>query len=372
MSKIRRITIKPKKYRQVAGNSPGVIELDADALEPLITVFSYSESELISQEIKNSGELDAHLAKHQGLTHWVDIRGLGSMELFEYIGKRFNIHKLVLEDIAGTLQRPKLDEYDGYLFATSRMLYLNDNLEIENEQMSFILMPDILISFQENYQDCLHPVVTRLEGGKGNIRFAGSSYLMYTLMDVIIDNYFGLIYRLGDELDMIEELLYRKPDKSIMYKIQEIKRAMILIRRAAWPERDKINDMIRSDSPLITQDTKTFLKDIYDHCMQVVDLVESYKDVTTTLIDMNLSIISNRMNEIMKVLTIISSIFIPLTFIAGVYGMNFSYTDPETGKVLHHNMPELYAENGYLYTLLAMGLLAAIQVFYFYRKGWFK
>ncbi len=278
----------------------------------------------------------------------------------------------MLEDIANTQQRPKLDEYEIYLFAVSRMLYVNADLEIENEQISFILLPQVLISFQESYTNCIEPVINRLKLGKGNIRISGASYMMYSLMDVVIDNYFVLIYKLGEELETIEELLYRKPDKSLMYQIQAIKRAMIMIRRAIWPERNKINDMIRSDSKLITKGTKTFLRDTYDHCMQVADMVESYKDITTSLIDMNLSFISNRMNEIMKVLTIISSIFIPLTFIAGVYGMNFACQDPQTGKILHKNMPELYSENGYVYVMAFMFVIAVLQVIYFWRKGWFK
>ena len=249
-------------------------------------------------------------------------------------------------------------------------MYVNKGLEIENEQVSFILLPHLLISFQESYTSTFEPVIRRLEGGKGNIRVAGTSYLLYTLLDVIVDNYFTLIYKLGDELETIEQLLYRKADKSLMFQTQNIKREMIIIRRAAWPERDKINDMIRSESGLITKTTKTFLKDTYDHCMQIIDLVESYKDLTTSLVDMNLSLISHRMNEIMKVLTIISSIFIPLTFIAGIYGMNFAYQDPETGKILSGNMPELYSEHGYLYTMLGMLLIAVIQMIYFWRKGW--
>lgn len=372
MSKIKRITIKSKRRTQTPGSSPGIVELTENAVAPKITVYSYNQKDFFADEVKDVKELDSFLNKHKGLTRWIDIKGLGSLELFEYIEGKFGIHKLVLEDIVSTDQRPKLDEYKNYLFAISRMLYINDNLEVESEQMSFLLMNDILISFQENHNECESPVITRLEAGKGTIRTGGSSYIMYALMDMVIDNYFALIYRLGDELDIIEELLYRKPDKSIMFKTQEIKRAMILVRRAAWPERDKINDMMRNESALISDETKTFLKDAYDHCMQVVDLVESYKDVTTTLIDMNLSIVSNRMNEIMKVLTIISSIFIPLTFIAGVYGMNFSYTDPETGKVLHHNMPELYSPNGYIYTWAVMIFIALAQIIYFWRKGWFK
>lgn len=372
MSKIKLAKSKTQRQGQNPGSSPGLIELSESALKPQISVHSYNDKDYSVTEIEDPNALNAHLDEHPDLLHWIDIRGLGDIKIFEFLEQRFHIHKLVLEDISNTFQRPKLDEYEGYLFSTSRMIYIDEGSEIENEQVSFILMDKVLISFQENYHLCINPVINRLKGGKGTIRTAGTSYMMYTIMDVIIDNYFALIYKMGDELDIIEELLYRKPDKKIMYKIQEIKRIMILIRRAAWPERDKINDLIRSDSPLITAETKTFLKDVYDHCMQVVDLVESYKDVTTTLIDMNLSIISNRMNEIMKVLTIISSIFIPLTFIAGVYGMNFAYEDPVTHKVLRQNMPELYAEHGYLYTWIAMLFIAVLQIIYFWKRGWFK
>ncbi len=370
MAKIRRIHLKSKKYIPVPGISPGSVQLYEGALKPKITAYSYSASEYHCEDLTSVKDLDLHFSKYPDLTHWIDIRGLGDLDLFAYLEKKFKIHKLVLEDIANIQQRPKIDEYDNYLFAVSRMLYVDNELEIENEQMSFILFKKVLISFQENYTQSVEPVIHRLESGKGNIRTGGASYMLYSLMDVIVDNYFTLIYKLGGELETIEELLYRKADKTLMYQTQAIKRAMIMIRRAAWPERDKINDMIRSDCSLIAKQTKTFLKDTYDHCMQVIDLVESYKDVTTSLIDMNLSFISNRMNEIMKVLTIISSIFIPLTFIAGVYGMNFAYQDPKTGKILEHNMPELYSENGYLYTMAVMFLIAVIQMIYFWRKGW--
>jgi magnesium transporter len=370
MAKIRRIQLKTKRYIPVAGVSPGSIQLYQGALPPKITAYSYSAQEYHCENIESVEHLDLHFQKYPDLTHWINIRGIGDLKLYDYFEKKFKVHKLVLEDIANIQQRPKIDEYDKYLFAVSRMLYVDAELEIENEQISFIAFPKVLISFQENYIDTIEPVIHRLESGKGNIRTGGTSYMLYSLMDVIIDNYFTLIYKLGDELETIEELLYRKPDKTLMYQTQAIKRAMIMIRRAAWPERDKINDMIRSDCKLIHEHTKPFLKDAYDHCMQVIDLVESYKDVATSLIDMNLSFISNRMNEIMKVLTIISSIFIPLTFIAGVYGMNFAYQDPETGRILEHNMPELYSENGYLYTMGIMFLIAIVQMIYFWRKGW--
>jgi len=370
MSKIRRIRLKTKKYIPVPGTSPGSIQLYEDALKPQITVYSYNSDEFYSEKVNSIDELEIQIEKHKELHRWIEVKGIGDADLLNYIEKKFNINKLVIEDIADCRQRPKLDEYEDYLFVVSRMLYVDEQLEIENEQVSFILFPKLLISFQENYSNNISPVINRLKGGKGNIRSAGSSYLLYALNDLILDNYFTLIYKLGDELETIEELLYRRADKSLMFQTQNIKREMISIRRAAWPERDKINDMIRSDSKLIGKTSKTYLKDTYDHTMQIIDLIENYKDLTTSLIDMNLTLISQRMNEIMKVLTIISSIFIPLTFIAGVYGMNFAIEDPKTGKFLNNNMPELYNENGYLYTMGGMLIIAIAQMIYFWRKGW--
>ncbi|MDO8992006.1 magnesium/cobalt transporter CorA [Daejeonella sp.] len=370
MAKIRRIRLKSQKYIPIEGTSPGSIQFYEGVLKPEITVHSYNEDEYYTEKIKSVDELAIHLDLLPDLNRWIDIRGIGDANLLEYLEKKFSVNKLVIEDIADTRQRPKVDEYDDYIFAVSRMLYVNPELEIENEQVSFLVFPKLLISFQENYSKTIEPVIHRLKGGKGNIRVGGTSYLMYALMDIIVDNYFTLIYKLGDELETIEELLYRKADKTLMFQTQNIKREMIMIRRTAWPERDKINDMIRSDSKLISKSSKSFLKDTYDHCMQIIDLVESYKDITTSLLDMNLSFISNRMNEIMKVLTIISSIFIPLTFIAGVYGMNFAFQDPKTGKILYNNMPELYAENGYMYTIGGMLVIAIAQMIYFWRKGW--
>lgn len=370
MARIRRISLKSKKYVPVSGTSPGSIQLYEGALKPKITIYSFKGDEFHSLIINSYEEIETELKSYPGFNHWIDIRGIGDVKLLEYLQNKFSINKLVMEDITDCRQRPKLDEYSDFLFAVSRNMYVNEHLEIENEQVSFILLPHILISFQESYGLTFEPVIHRLEGGKGNIRTGETSYLLYALLDVIVDNYFTLIYKLGDELETIEQLLYRKADKALMFQTQNIKREMIMIRRAAWPERDKINDMIRSESGLITKTSKTFLKDTYDHCMQIIDLVESYKDLTTSLVDMNLSLISHRMNEIMKVLTIISSIFIPLTFIAGIYGMNFAKQDPLTGKMLNSNMPELYMEHGYAYTMIGMLLIAIIQMIYFWRKGW--
>ena len=370
MAKIRRIRLKSRKFIPAVGSSPGSIQLFEDAIKPNITIYSYKGSDYHTQVVSTPDEIDQQLDQHPDFYHWIEIKGIGDVSLLEYLHTKFAINKLIIEDITDCRQRPKLDEYDNCLFVVSRSMYINTQLEIENEQVSFILLPQLLISIQESHTRTFSPVIHRLELGKGNIRTAGPSYLLYALIDLIVDNYFTLIYKLGEELETIEELLFRKADKSLMFQTQNIKREVITIRRAAWPERDKINDMLRSDSRLITKTTKTFLKDTYDHTMQVIDLIENYKDLTTSLVDMNISLISHRMNEIMKVLTIISSIFIPLTFIAGIYGMNFAYHDPKTGQILSNNMPELYSKNGYLYTMGAMLIIAIFQMVYFWRKGW--
>ncbi|WP_207422938.1 magnesium/cobalt transporter CorA [Desertivirga brevis] len=370
--KFRRIIGRKKKALPPPGTSPGVFHVTEDALIPRITIYSFSQSTYGETNAAGFEELKEFLHEHSKENHWIDIQGLGDNNLLTSLKDHFSISALVMEDIVHTRQRPKLEEYEDYVFAISRMICLAKEGGIENEQVSFILTKNILFTFQENYDDCLDPVRKRLREGKGSSRAAGPSYLMYALMDLIIDNYFYILNKMGDELDSLEDRLYAKQDKSITVEAQQIKRALITIRRAAWPERDKVNDMIRSQSPLITKNTRFFLKDLYDHSIQVIDLVESYKELSTSLIDMYLSFVSNRTNEVMRLLTVISSVFIPLTFIAGVYGMNFAREDPETGKVLDKNMPELYSEHGYLYTILVMVIIALLQLFYFWRKGWLK
>lgn len=372
MAKIRRIRLKSKKYEPIIGSSPGSVQIYKDALKPAINIHIYNNFDYQYFKLTTIDELNNRLSQISDEKVWIEIQGIGDSDLLLYFQDTFRINKLVIEDIADCRQRPKLDEYDDHLFAVSRMLYVNSELEIENEQFSIVLFQNLLISFQESYTNKMEPVINRLKGGKGNIRSGGPAYLMYALTDLIIDNYFSLIYKLGDELETIEDLLYKRADKSLMFQTQNIKREMITIRRNAWPERDKINDFLRTESKLLSKLSKVYLKDTYDHCMQVIDLVEGYKELTTSLIDLNLSLISNKMNEIMKVLTIISSIFIPLTFIAGIYGMNFAFQDPQTGEILKNNMPELYSANGYLYTMIIMLLIAVFQLIYFWRKGWFN
>jgi magnesium transporter len=196
--------------------------------------------------------------------------------------------------------------------------------------------------------------------------------MYYALTDTILDRYFELLAQIGDNLDAVEDRLYRSADKTVMYETQQLKRTMIILRRASWPERDKFNEMLRSDNPLINPGVRVYLRDAYDHCIQIMDMVENYKEISASIMDIYLSMVSNRMNEIMKVLTIISAIFIPLTFVAGIYGMNFAKVDPVTNKIMPDNMPELYSPQGYYYVLAIMFLIAFVQIVIFWRKGWFS
>lgn len=372
MAKMRRISIKSGRRPTIPGTSPGSVQPGEDALKPRISIYTYDKDHFVRHEAESHQELKQALNRFPHYTHWVQIKGLNDIALLNAFREELQISALVLEDIVNTHQRPKLEEYPSYCFATSRMLGLNKELQLENKQLSFILTKNVLYTFQDDYSDFFDPVRKRLEEENTHMRNSGPSYMMYSLMDLVLDNYFGLISRFSDELDMLEERLYRRPDKTITYDAQQIKRAFVMMKRAAWPERDKLNDMLRSGSELISADTRIFLRDAYDHAIQIIDLVESSKEISSGLIDMYLSFNSNRMNEIVKVLTIISAIFIPLTFIAGVYGMNFARVDPETGKIFPLNMPELYHEDGYIYTLAAMLIIVLLQLLWFWRKGWLK
>jgi magnesium transporter len=370
MSHIKRVRYKTA-VRKV-GERPGAINIPDGALKPRISIYSYNEKELISSEGDHINVVLAQLKKCTDHTHWIQIKGLGDAQLIEDIGTHLNINPLVLEDITNTQQRPKFDEYDDYVFSVSRQIYFNQDNELCNNQFSTLVKKDLIISFEETHAEYFEAVKNRLAVGKGAIRTAGPGYMCYALTDTILDTYFVLLSRIGDELDSIEDRLYTNADKSIMYDTQQLKRTLIIVRRVIWPERDKINDILRTENSLITSEVKLFLRDAYDHCIQIMDLIENYKEITSSIIDLYLSMVSNRMNEIMKVLTIISVIFIPLTFIAGIYGMNFARVDPVTNKAIPGNMPELYSPHGYFYALGGMLLIAIVQVIVFWKKGWFS
>jgi magnesium transporter len=274
-----------------------------------------------------------------------------------------------MEDVFNVYQRAKAEDYQGHLFLISRCLK-EENGSITNDQLSLFLGKNFVITIQDKYEDVLEPIRERIRQGKGYVRKFGPDYLLYALMDVVLDNFFPVIESISDRLDALQDALIDNPTRDKLNKVLITKRDLIMLRRAIWSERDKVNDILRSNFPLISDSTKIFFRDSYDHCVHAIDLIESYKEVTASLMDVYMSSVSNKMNQVMKVLTIISTIFIPLTFIVGLYGMNFSYTDPVTGKILPLNMPELYSPYGYVTVVAIMVVIVIGLLYFFVKKGW--
>jgi magnesium transporter len=290
---------------------------------------------------------------------WINVDGLHEIEILEKLGKEFDFHPLMLEDILNTDQRPKQEDFDKHIFIVLRMLSFDEKAQsVESEQISLVLGKNFVISFQERVGDVFEPIRDRIRSGKGRIRKMGPDYLMYSLLDAIVDNYFAILEKLGDKIEGMEEQLVSDPDDNTLKQIHYLKREMIDLRRSVWPLRELISSMERSESPLIKESTDAYLRDVYDHTIQVIDTVETFRDIVSGMLDTYLSSISNRMNSIMKVLTIIATIFIPLTFVAGIYGMNFVY------------MPELKWRWGYPAVLLVMIIIAGVMLIYFKRKKW--
>lgn len=364
--------IQPKRTDS-PGAIPGTFFINESAIPSKIFVYAYNSTNLEELETNDIKEAIDFTKKYPDYSYWIDIKGLGTQSVLDFIQKEYQVNTLVLEDIVHTHQRPKIEEHTNYIYVVSRMLELDRGLQLKNEQLSFLLFKNTLISFQEDYDDVLDPVRNRLRNNvNGNMRNLGPSYMLYALMDTVIDHYFTIANRLGDQLEIIEDHLYQKPIKHLMFRIQGVKKLIMGMRRAAWPERDKLNELLRTNNELINIDVKLFLRDAYDHSIQIIDLIESMRETSTSLLDLYLSLMSNKMNVVMKTLTVISAVFIPLTFIVGVYGMNFSREDPSTGEILKNNMPELYTPNGYIYVWGVMITIVIAQIWYFAKKGWFR
>jgi magnesium transporter len=286
--------------------------------------------------------------------------GIHESETIEKMGQIFDLHPLLLEDVMNAEQRPKMEVYDASVFVVLKTLFYNENeRSTVTEQISIVLGIDYVVSFQERETNIFNPLLEHLENGKGRIRKMGADYLLYSLIDVIIDNYFLLLEKHGERLDNLEARLVASPGTETLHTIQKLKKEMILLRKSVWPLREVINGMMRGDSPLILSSTYVYLRDIYDHTVQAIDTIETYRDMLSGMLDIYLSSVSNRLNEVMKVLTVISTIFIPLTFIAGLYGMNFRF------------MPELEWRWGYPTVVALMAVVSLVMLYYFKRRKWF-
>lgn len=291
--------------------------------------------------------------------HWININGVHQTDKIETLGKYFNLHPLVLEDIVNTEQRPKIEDYGDYIFVVIKMLSFDDkSKEVSSEQVSLILGNNYVISFQERKGDVFDHLRERLRKEKTKFRKSGADYLFYSLIDAVVDHYFLILEKLGDHIEDIEEAVSSSDDENTVREIYALKREILMLRKSIWPLREIVNSIQKSIFPLFKKSTLPYFRDIYDHTVQVIETVESYRDLSSSILDMHMTIVSNRMNEIMKVLTIIATIFIPLTFVAGIYGMNFKY------------MPELDWKSGYPLALGVMGIIAVIMLIFFKRKKW--
>ena len=356
---------RTKRSMKKSGLPPGtLVYVGEKQVENVkISYLDYDEQNFQEKQVSNIEECFPF--KTTPTVTWINIDGLHDVEIIEKVGKQFELHPLVLEDVLHAEQRPKCEDFDKYMFIVLRMLHYNDDVKaVESEQVSLILGANFVISFQERVGDVFEPIRERLRNAKGRIRKMGPDYLAYALLDAIVDSYFSILEKVGERIESMEEELVSDPTEQTLQQIHTMKRQMISMRKSIWPLREVISGVQRSESSIIKESTEIYLRDVYDHTIQIIDTIESFRDMVSGMLDIYLSSISNKMNEVMKVLTIIATIFIPLTFIAGIYGMNFN---PEKSP---WNMPELNWYWGYPAVWLVMAVVLVIMLVYFKRKKW--
>lgn len=348
-----------KKRSKKVGLEPGtLVHIGEKKTEEVkIRIINYDESHFLERVAKTIEECTAF--KDKPTVTWVDVVGIHQPEVIEKIGSHFGLHPLTSEDILNTDQRPKTEDFGNYLYVVLKILYYDEKKnEIVSEQISLILGHNFVLSFQEIETAIFNPLIERIRTGKGHIRNMGADYLAYSLLDSIVDNYFVILEKLGEDIELLEERLVAHPTREVLQALHNLKREMIFLRKSVWPLREVVSGLERGESALVKDATRVYLRDVYDHTVQVIDSIETSRDMLSGMLDIYLSSISNRLNEVMKVLTVIATIFMPLTFLAGVYGMNFKY------------MPELEWEWGYFTVLAIMAIIGVSMLIYFRRKRW--
>lgn len=355
----KRASLPPREGGR-AGAAPGSYETDLTAPAPVIRITAYDGEDLVDRIVEGPEAIVEYLERWP--VTWVDVVGLGDTEVIDALGELFGLHPLALEDVVHVHQRAKAEDYGDYEFVVARAPRLDEGLDIE--QVSLFLGPHYVLTFQEQSEQSLASVRERLITGRGRARRMGSDYLAYAVLDAVLDSYFPILERYSERLEELEDQVVEEPSNEIIEHIRDIRHDMVALRRAVWPHRDALDVLSREDNDLITGDTRVYLRDCRDHAMQILDLLESYRELSGNLMDFYLSTASFRMNEVMKVLTVIGAIFIPLTFITSLYGMNFDR------QASPWNMPELGYSYGYPAVILVMALLTAGLLVYFYRKGW--
>jgi magnesium transporter len=346
-------------WSEKEGLAPGsLVHIGEHKTEPVrISIIDYDENNFLEKEVASVE--DCFAFRDTATVTWINIDGVHDPKIVEKLGTHFGLHPLIQEDIMNTTQRPKLEDMNETLYIVARMLEFDEaGGEFDTDQLSLIVGRNFVISFQERPGDEFGPVRDRIRRGKGRIRKAGPDYLAYALLDAVVDHYFVVLEKLGERVELLEDELVSDPRKETLHEIHSLKREMIFLRKSVWPLREVVAGLERSESELVRDSTNVFLRDLYDHTIQVIDNVETFRDMLSGMLETYLSSISNRMNEVMKVLTIISTIFIPLTFIAGIYGMNFEH------------MPELKWRLGYFAVLGIMVVIGLIMAGFFKRKKW--
>ncbi|MHB9075568.1 MAG: magnesium/cobalt transporter CorA [Desulfobaccales bacterium] len=354
----------PKTLRRMArkaGMPPGslVFPEEPGHASACITVIRYSDTGFVENEFDEFAQC-LPLDRKEGVT-WINVNGVSQVKTLEKLGESFSIHPLVLEDILDVEQRPKIEDYESYLFIVLKALrHLPDDREIEvhSDQVSLILGSDYVISFHEDGGDLFAPIRERLQTGKGRIKKLGADYLAYSIIDLIVDNYFVALEAFSDQVEYLEDEVVVKPSPQTLRSVHRFKNDMIMLRKSLWPTREVISRLERRESPLISENLTMFLKDVYDHTIIAIETVETYRDILSGMLDIYLSSMSNRLNEIMKVLTIIATIFMPLTFITGFFGMNFRF------------MAELHWQYGQSLSILLMLAITGVMLWYFRKKRW--
>ncbi|MEF8848177.1 MAG: magnesium/cobalt transporter CorA [Candidatus Thermoplasmatota archaeon] len=330
---------------------------DRNTEKTTIKIIDYDKENFLEKKIDKIEECFDF--KDKSSVSWINIDGIYDTKVIEKIGKKFDLHPLILEDILNTDQRPKMEDFENYIFIVFKMLQYDEKANmIVAGQVSLILGEKFVISFQEQPDDVFESIRDRIRNGKGHIRSMKSGYLAYCLIDAIVDNYFLILEKIGEKIEEIENKLASDPNSETLTLIYNLKREMIFLRKSVWPLRELISNVQRSESEIIQDVNKIYLKDLYDHTIQVIDTVESFRDMISGLLEIYLSTVSNKMNEVMKVLTVFAALFIPLTFIVGIYGMNFEY------------MPELYWKWSYPVLLFVIISIISVMLYYFKRKSW--
>jgi magnesium transporter len=341
------------------GAAPGTIAVDPGAHSTVIDLFGYGPDGFVEEKAVTPERVVRCLGEWP--VTWVNVEGLGDAGTLHKLAEIFALHPLVREDVVNVHQRAKAEQYGDQLFIVTRMVTLNE--DIESEQLGIVLGTHFVATFQEVPGDVLDPVRERIRGA-GQIRRAGPDYLAYALIDAVVDHYFPVLERYGERIETLEEEVVETADSAVLTRIHQTKRDLLALRRAIWPQRDALAELAREPFERISPATRVYLRDCYDHAVQVIDLLETYRETTSSLLEIHLSMLSNRMNEVMKVLTVFSAVFSPLMVITGIYGMNF---DPDRSP---WNMPELRWFYGYPIALASMAVVAAFTLGYVYRRGW--